>query len=239
MTKQPQQSRTAEYDRRHRRTLRWAIVASLLVHLLVLLLFRGRIVLPESPFAAAGERRGDARAAAGGGTQIVALNFFAPPPPVPVRERVPVPVPVVEVRVPEPAVESTQLEVSIPQVRDGTGNVGQGQGRATGEGVADGRGEGDGGTADAGLFRVLPPSPRGLILPPSDRPGKVRGKEVAVWVFVTVQGRVVADSTRVDPTSGDTKFDARLREQAAEWVFSPAKRNGQPVAEWFRYVVIL
>jgi hypothetical protein len=229
--------KTEVHDRRHRRTLRWALLASVLVHLLVLLLFRGRIVLPESPYAAAGERRGDARAAAGGGTQVVALQFYTPPPVV--QERVPIPTPVVEVRVAEPALQSLEVKVSVPALRDGTGNVGQGQGRAAGEGVAEGRGQGDGGTADAGLFRVLPPSPRGLILPPSDRPGKVRGKEVAVWVFVTVQGRVVADSTRVDPTSGDSKFDARLMDQAAEWVFSPAKRNGQPVAEWFRYVVIL
>jgi hypothetical protein len=67
----------------------------------------------------------------------------------------------------------------------------------------------------------------------------VRGREVDVWVFVTVRGQVVSDSTRLDPTSGDGKFDDRLKKQAAEWVFEPAKRGGKPVAEWFRYTIVL
>jgi len=50
---------------------------------------------------------------------------------------------------------------------------------------------------------------------------------------------VVADSTRLAPSSGDSKFDERLRRQAAEWVFNPAKKGGQPVAEWFRYTIVL
>lgn len=86
---------------------------------------------------------------------------------------------------------------------------------------------------------VTPPAPRGLILPPSDRPGKVRGKEVTVWVFVTETGTVVADSTRLLPPTGDSKFDDRLRRQASQWVFQPARRAGEAVAEWFRYTITL
>jgi outer membrane biosynthesis protein TonB len=86
---------------------------------------------------------------------------------------------------------------------------------------------------------VVPPAPRGLILPPADRPGKVRGKEVEVWVFVTAGGAVVADSTRLSPSSGDSRFDERLKKQAAQWMFQPARREGRAVAEWFRYVLTL
>ncbi len=234
-------SKTAQYDAKHRRTWRWAMVASVLLHILIFLLFRGDIVLPPSPFAAAGPRSGDARAAAGGGTQIIAMQVVQTPVPPTVQTVTPVPLPV-----PEPEVKPILEEPPKPQVvaavtpaREGTGTVGEGRGEKTGEGIEGGRGRGDGGTAEEGLFRVVPPSPRGLILPPSDRPGKVRGKEIDVWVFVTARGEVVADSTRIAPATGDRKFDDRLRKQAAEWVFEPAKRGGQPVAEWFRYTLIL
>src|SRR5690606_14388668 len=74
-----------------------------------------------------------------------------------------------------------------------------GTGTAPTPGVPGGTGAGDGGTAAEGLFRVIPPAPKGLIMPPNNPPRKVRGREVDVWVFVTDQGRVVDDSTRVLP----------------------------------------
>jgi outer membrane biosynthesis protein TonB len=67
----------------------------------------------------------------------------------------------------------------------------------------------------------------------------VRGKEIDVWVFVTMKGDVVPDSTRIAPPSGDRKFDERLRKQASEWVFEPAKKEGRAISEWFRYTLIL
>jgi hypothetical protein len=120
-----------------------------------------------------------------------------------------------------------------------TGGAGEGTGSKTGPGIAGGTGQGDGGDAESGRYRLTPPTPRGLILPPSDRPGKVRGREVVVYVFVTDRGRVLSDSTRLAPSSGDSKFDDRLRRQAAEWVFNPARKAGQPIAEWFRYTIVL
>jgi hypothetical protein len=228
------------YERRHRRRLSQAIIASVIMHVLILMLIRGDVVLPPSPFAAAGPRSGDPHAAAGGGMKVVAMQFRAvPPPPAPVvPEPVPVPIPVQpEIRLETPKLETAA--VPVPVAGDLVAAAGEGKGTATGQGLADGKGKGDGGTGEEGLFRVVPPSPRGLILPPSDRPGKVRGREVGVWVFVTDRGQVVADSTRVHPTSGDKKFDDRLKKQAAEWVFEPARRGGRAVAEWFRYTVIL
>jgi outer membrane biosynthesis protein TonB len=243
--KETAKSITERYEARHRRILRRSLVVSVLFHIMILLLFREEVLIPPSPFAAAGPRSGDARAAAGGGTQIIAVNIV-PVPPQPVPEVVaPVPVPT---PTPEPEVKPVVEEPPKPQVveaaaamlaREGTGTTGEGRGDKSGEGMEGGTGRGDGGTAEEGLFRLVPPSPRGLILPPSDRPGKVRGKEIDVWVFVTMKGEVVADSTRIAPPTGDRKFDERLRKQASEWVFEPAKKEGRAISEWFRYTLIL
>jgi outer membrane biosynthesis protein TonB len=238
---QPTPRTAAWFDRRHRRIWRWSIVVSLLFHLLIVLLFREARLIPPSPFAAAGPRAGDATAAAGGGTQVVALNVMPEIQPQPVvEEAVPEPVPTPE---PEPEIvieDPKPVVTAIPTRIEGTGPVGQGRGAEAGPGTETGTGQGDGGTGEEGLFRVVPPSPRGLILPPSDRPGSVRGKEVDVWVFVSANGRVIADSTRLDPrTTGNGGFDDRLKKQAAEWVFEPARRGGQAIAEWFRYTIVL
>ncbi len=56
---------------------------------------------------------------------------------------------------------------------------------------------------------------------------------------MAVDGSVVPDSTRVIPSTGDSKFDDRLKRQAAEWVFDPARSMGRAVAEWFRYFITL
>jgi outer membrane biosynthesis protein TonB len=240
--KQIEPHRTAEYhDRRYRRFWRWALLASALLHILVILAFQSAVLIPPSPFSAAGPRAGDDRAAAGGGTQVVALRIEPQVQPQPVVEAVvPVPVPVPE---PEPEIKveepPTPVVKTVTSAVEAIGTVGEGKGKETGAGIQGGTGKGDGGNSEAGLFRVVPPSPRGLILPPSDRPGRVRGKEVDVWVFVTARGQVVSDSTRLDPTTGDRKFDDRLKRQAAEWVFDPARRGGQAIAEWFRYTIIL
>jgi hypothetical protein len=194
-------------------------------------------VLPRSPFAAAGPRSGDPRAAAGGGTSVIA--FQVPQPPkiaAPVQtEPLPIPRPDPPVIDPKPQLATTAAQQNI----DVVAAVGQGAGNRTGQGMEGGTGRGDGGNAAEGRFRLVPPSPRGLILPPSDRPGRVRGKEVDVWVFVDDRGQVISDSTRIDPSTGDRKFDERLKQQAAEWVFEPARKGGRAVAEWFRYTIVL
>ena len=235
--------RTDELEVRWARAWRAAMVASLLLHVVLFLLMGTGLSEPLSPFAAAGPRAGDMKAAAGGGMEAVSMRIEIPEAPQPIpRPPEPLPVPaeeVVEVE-PEPEVEPATTEQPDAAIGPARLATTAGQGDRTGEpGIVGGTGRGDGGTTAEGLFRVVPPSPRGLILPPSNRPGRVRGKEVAVWVFVTDRGRVVSDSTRVLPSTGDRGFDRRLREQAAEWVFEPAKKGGRPVAEWFRYTIIL
>jgi outer membrane biosynthesis protein TonB len=229
------------HDREHRRMQRWGYAASVLLHILIVLLMIEFRPIPPSPFAAAGPRTGDDRAAAGGGVQIVAVRAVAAAETEPV-ELTPVPVEVSFIPVevvetpPEPAAPAPVVAaVAI----DGQVGESQGRGPERGPGTETGTGTGDGGTTDEGRFRVVAPSPRGLLLPPSDRPGRVRGREVGVWVFVTSQGRVVSDSTRLSPSSGDRGFDNRLRDQAAQWRFEPARRGGQAVAEWFQYIITL
>ncbi|MGH7483482.1 MAG: hypothetical protein ACRELV_15120, partial [Longimicrobiales bacterium] len=151
----------------------------------------------------------------------------------PVPEVEPEPEPEPEPSEPEVALESSEIESEGPP-----GLLGQGASEE-GPGTEEGMGQGDAGTEEEGRLRVQPPTPRGLILPPSDRPGSVRGKEVAVWVFVTARGFVAPDSTRVIPSTGDSGFDEKLRELATEWVFNPAMKAGSPVAEWFRYILVL
>ncbi len=215
------------------------MLASAGVHLGLFLLFRAGLIEPPSPFSAAGPRAGDPNAAAGGGMQAVAVRISLPEAPQPIpRPPVPLPMPAEELVEPE-EVEPAVVEQPDGQIGPVTLEVSGGSGTAPTPGVTGGTGAGDGGTAAEGLFRVVPPSPRGLIMPPSNPPKKVRGREVDVWVFVTDRGRVVDDSTRVLPSTGDRGFDSKLRERAAQWVFEPAKKGGRAVAEWFRYTIIL
>src|SRR5690606_39887978 len=198
--------RSHEHWRRHRRVSRRALLASLLFHLLLFLVFGGERT-PPSPFAAAGPRAGDDQAAAaGGGMQTVAL--ITPP------ELEPIPRPPEPLPTPDIALEVEELpepEIQPVNLAEAPGFGGKEKGPDAGPGLEGGTGHGDGGTAATGRFRVIPPSPRGLILPPGDRPGNVRGKEIAIWVFVTETGRVVPDSTRLQPSTGNSSFDDRLR----------------------------
>lgn len=210
--------RARDRRRRERSIWRTALLASALLHLLVFFGWRGNVI-PLSPFAAAGPRAGDNRAAAG---SMQSMNIRVPPsvPLVPP----PVPLPTLE------DVEVVELEEEVdfePAAPPGEG-VGE-----EGPGLEDGTGAGDGGTAEEGLHRLQPPSPRGMIIPPSN--DALRGTEVEVWVFVDAQGRVVPDSTRLNPPTRDRSFNQRLIREAAEWVFRPAIKGGEPVASWFPY----
>lgn len=217
---------TERYQRRDRRALWWGLGISVLFHVLVFLWFEHERVVP-SVMSAAGPEEGDDAAAAGGGMQAVELRI-AEPQPIP---RPPEPVFVPDITV-QPVVEQ---EPSVAQV-----DVSQLLGNAPGEqqgdapGREDGTGRGNGGSDAAGRNRPMP-VPRGLFLPPNEAPKAIRGREVTVYVFVDRRGRPVADSTNVLPRSGDRSYDRAMLERANEWVFDPARQNGEPIAAWFRY----
>lgn len=212
----------------------WGMTISVVGHVLLVLVFSAR-PLPLSPFAAAGERMGDFRAAAGGGLETVQLStptrVLEPPPPIPE------PTPdITEEPIPEPELEREDVPaIALAEELASPGT----EGPAEGPGLAEAAGLGDGGTEAEGRFRVVPPRPKGMFLPPSDRPEEVRGKEVDVWVFVTATGEVVADSTRLNPSTGNRDYDRRLRQSVSAWVFEPAMKDGEPVAEWYRVEVEL
>ena len=208
-----------ERRRRDRTVWRNGLVVSVLFHLLVFLSWRGS-VLPDSPMAAAGPAAGDDRAAAG---SMQALNVRTPPS-VPL---VPPPIPLPT----EVAVEPVEFvqEVSI----DPASVAGDAPGQLEAPGLELGTGLGDGGDSDRGLYRLQPPVPRGMIIPPDN--DRLRGTEVQVWVFVDETGSVVADSTRLEPSTRDGDFNRRLIREASEWTFRPAEQDGEAVASWFPY----
>jgi hypothetical protein len=209
-------------ERRESERALWrnGFISAVVLHLLVFFLWWGQ-PLPESPFGAAGPAAGDDQAASGG---MQTMNIRVPPPRPIIRPQVPLltfdPVPDIEFSDEEQRVETAAILGDRPGV--------------DGPGLADGTGRGDGGTAATGRARAVPPSPRGVILPPSN--DNVRGQSVDVWVFVDDRGRVVADSTQLRPPTSDRGFNARILREAADWVFAPARgRGGEVVASWFTW----
>lgn len=214
----------ARRRRAERRIWLGAYAASLVLHVLVLFLWRADPFIPRNPFGAAGPAAGDDRAALGG---MQALSLAIPPSRPIIPPRVPLPTVTLE----DPVVFEPEVDVDM------TSLVGTGQGNLEGAGVPGGTGSGGGGTGESGRRApgLVPPSPRGMILPPTNR--NLRGRRVEVWVFVNEEGRVVADSTRLSPPTPDRDFNRRLIREAAEWVFNPALQDGRPVASWFPYTI--
>ena len=219
----------AERARPFSRAVRWGIALSALLHVLVFLAFRGERV-PDVPEAAAGPDAGDALAAAGGAMQAVQLR---------VAEVQPIPRPPEPILVPDAEVEPVEEEPTEIEPVDlaALPQPGTARGETTGEraGRENASGRGNAGTAERGSSRVMAPNPRSIIMPPTDAPRGARGRTISIYVFVDERGRVVPDSTRVIPSSGDRGFDRKLRGRANEWVFDPARREGRVVAEWFSY----
>ncbi len=221
MTADEHQLEARDRRRRERKVWRRALLVSVLFHLVLFFGWRGTVI-PVSPFAAAGPRAGDNRAAKG---TMQALNMSVPAS-RPIR-RPPVPLAV--------SIEVEPVEFDSMPSLDPASVMGDGPGDEGPPGLETGTGRGDGGNAEEGLFRVLPPTPRGMIIPPSNQ--SLKGTTVEVWVFVDDRGRVVADSTRLNPPTRDRGFNQRLIREAAEWVFRPATKAGEAVASWFPYTI--
>ena len=205
--------------RQERRIWRTALLVSVLLHLVIFVGWRDSVI-PLSPFAAAGPRAGDNRAAQG---SLQAMNVRVPPS----RPIVPPPVPLPTLTDIEPIEFEPDVETDPAAV------LGEEPGTDESAGLETGTGEGDGGNAEEGFFRLQPPSPRGMILPVPNR--DLRGTTLQVWVFVDELGRVVADSTRLDPPTRDRDFNRQLIREASEWVFEPAQQEGKAVSSWFPY----
>lgn len=197
------------------------LALSLLGHILVFVLWPSSGI-NVSPYASAGPRSGSPEASRGGmqamNVRAPAEEIVRPPPPAPVPTVEPVdPVPLED----EATVDASSILGDQPGLEEPGSELGTGQG--------------DGGTADEGRFSLVPPSPRGMIVPPSNE--ELRGSEISVWVFVDETGQVVPDSTRLEPPTRDRDFNERLVDEAAEWIFEPAREGGEPVAAWFPYTI--
>jgi hypothetical protein len=235
---------TERADRIWHRVLGLALLLALIVHAAILLSMRSTS-LPQMATSAAGPPMGDFRAAAGGGGGMEMVQVRVQEEQATSEEAVPEPVPVPEVEievepVPQPDPTPTRApDVAIATPGVGTAGEGAGRGETTGPGLADGRGQGGGGGDAEGAAGMVAPVPRGLFLPPQGVPSDARGREITVFVFVNSQGRVISDSTRIQPPTRDARFNRRLRDQASEWVFEPARRGGQAVPAWFQYGLTL
>lgn len=216
----PHEASNHERRRRERPTWRRAMGVSLLLHGLLFLTFPVQSVL-ISPDAAAGPRAGDPRAAAG---SMQAMNMRVPPS-----------IPIVPPRIPLPTV--TEMEpVEFQEVTFEPAAIsGETLGLEMGPGLENGTGAGDGGNSEEGLFRLVAPVPRSVMIPNPPDDDRIRGREVEVWVFVDATGRVLPDSTQLRPPTSNRDYNRRLVRDAAEWSFSPAMREGKPVASWFNY----
>ena len=61
---------------------------------------------------------------------------------------------------------------------------------------------------------------------------------VVLRLFVTAEGTVVPDSTRVSESSGQEAFDSAAVAGVEHMVFAPARRDGRPVATAFLQPVL-
>lgn len=217
-----QHDMTARDRRRRERTIwRTGLLVSVLLHVLFFVAWRGNVI-PLSPYAAAGPRSRDDRAAAGA---MQAMNVRTAPSTPVIPPLVPIPT--------ELSIDPVDFDDAV--ALDPSSLLGDMPGLGDVPGLEGGTGRGDGGDAEQGLYRLEPASPRGMIIPPANR--SLRGTEIQVWVFVDETGRVVGDSTRLDPPTRDRDFNRRLVREASEWVFRPARQEGRAVASWFPYKI--
>ncbi|MDH3732108.1 MAG: TonB family protein [Gemmatimonadota bacterium] len=202
---------------RHAREARaawWAgLAASLVVHVLIFVLWRGQIPFPI-------EQVEGARAATpvGGGGALQAMHASLPA----VREIPPPARPVLAIETPD--VEIRDVEVSLPgpdlAPAGPIGNL---------PGIGGGSGEGDGGDG-SGEEDYVSPMPRS-ILPHWDPPNSVRGMEVTVRIHVDASGRPTGEVV-LDPPTPDRGFNREIEERVRRMEYRPASRNGQPVDGW-------
>ncbi len=85
-------------------------------------------------------------------------------------------------------------------------------------------------TADQPPVAINPVTP--MIYPPALLEQRIEGR-VLLRLFVDAQGGLVPDSTRLAESSGYPALDSAALSGAKELRFSPALRNGRPIAAPF------
>jgi hypothetical protein len=152
------------------------------------------------------------------------------PPPVP-EEKSPVE--------PAPAAAATAVRPdSLAGAGPGTGGgVGGGTGGGIGPGTGTGSGPGTGtGAGEGGTGK--PPFPRQYIIPPSDAPKELRGREIRVTSYVDARGKV--ERVEFHPEISDGGYARRLREAMLNYRFNPATdASGHAIASTFETTVTI
>ena len=206
--------RTEDRYRRERRIWRNGITMSVAVHLLLFFIWK-ITAIPISSSMPLGAEQSEGAVDEG---SLRALSIWVPP-------KLPV--------APSPILIPSQIdiqEVKLPQVTEGeaVSALGESPGLDKPLGL-----QGGFGIAYQGTSGWIPATPRDMIIPSNKH--DLSGKEIQVWVFIDESGGVIPDSTYSDPATVDEDLNQRLIQQSAKWLFSPATRDGKPVASWFTY----
>lgn len=196
-----------------------ALLASILLHVMVFVI-SGRRPVPALAAAAAGPAAADPRAARGS-MEAMSISFPPPSPLVPPAVPVPAKIEIEEVELDAEADFDLAALLGEPDLPAPPGLVGDGGG--------------DGGSASEGLGGFVEPKPLGQVYPPFHK--ELKKGTVTVWMFIDESGRVVADSTYLDPPTGSGKLNRQLISEAADWRYYPATRHGKPVAAWSFYTI--
>ena len=243
-----------------RKDARWGAPFSVIVHVVLILLLITPLfasVLAPQLFSGGGPGPagggGGGRGGVGGwrpepitpeGLRYMRVAPEPPPPEPEEKASEPVTVPREETPPPqpEPPAQEAPVEEAAPAAaplpgtgggtgNDGTKGTGPGTGGGTGSGVGTGTGSANGPGTGGGDGRDRPPTPDFLPLPPEPRPGKVRGRSVAVMFTVNERGDIVSLDFA---STGDRGYDRKFRERLREAKFRPAVGpDGQPIPATF------
>lgn len=189
------------------------MAASLALHLLAFLLWRGASPLPAIDLP------GHSTDAAPGGGGLQAVTARLPE----VREIPPPLRPVLAIDVPDVEITTVSTAISGPALSPAPAAP------LPGVGGGAGKGDGDGGSGD-GESDYVSPVPRS-VLPHWDPPGSVRGMEVTVRVLVDERGHPTGEVV-LEPPTPDRRFNREIEERVRRMEYRPALRGGRPVAGW-------
>ncbi|MBU01301.1 MAG: hypothetical protein CME14_08585 [Gemmatimonadetes bacterium] len=206
--------RIKDRHRRERKIWRNGIAMSVAVHFLVFFIWK-ITAIPVSPYMTSGPEQSDRtidKSSLRALSIWVAPNLPIAPSPIPIPSQIDV------------------QEVKLAQIidRDPVSVLGEWPGPDKLPGLSDGLG-----MPHQGVSGWMPATPRDIIIPNNKR--DLSGREIQVWVFIDESGGVIPDSTYISPATEDIDFNRRLIRQAAEWLFRPATRDGNPVVSWFTY----
>jgi hypothetical protein len=206
--------RIKDRHRRERKIWRNGIAMSVAVHFLVFFIWK-ITAIPVSPYMTSGPEQSDRtidKSSLRALSIWVAPNLPIAPSPIPIPSQIDV------------------QEVKLAQIidRDPVSVLGEWPGPDKLPGLSDGLG-----MPHQGVSGWMPATPRDIIIPSNKR--DLSGREIQVWVFIDESGGVIPDSTYISPATEDIDFNRRLIRQAAEWLFRPATRDGNPVVSWFTY----